>query len=138
MALAITLSLDKPLPEAQAAYVKAGQGKSLARESERIDTAARLAKVAAPTSMLSENPAALGPQLLSEGGGVFREHRPREDAPPRRTMVPRRRRPQGRPRPDRAREREPERLQATPRDPPRPEIRRSPPDRRRRRGGAVS
>src|SRR5215207_5869249 len=52
MALATTISLDKPLPEAQAAYVKAGQGKSLARESERIDTAARLAKVAAPTSML--------------------------------------------------------------------------------------
>ena len=32
MALAITISLEKQLPEAQAAYVKAGQGKSLARE----------------------------------------------------------------------------------------------------------
>jgi hypothetical protein len=67
MALAITITLDKPLPDAQAAYVKAGQGKSLAREFERIDSAARLAKVAAPTSMLSENPAALAAQLKAEG-----------------------------------------------------------------------
>jgi hypothetical protein len=67
MALAFTISLERELPEAQAAYVKAGQGKSLAREETRLDTAARATKVQAITSLLSESPAALIEQLKAEG-----------------------------------------------------------------------
>jgi hypothetical protein len=66
MPLAYVVTLEKELP-AQAAYTKAGSGKALARESERLDTAARTKKVNAITSMLSENPAALIAQLVEEG-----------------------------------------------------------------------
>ena len=59
MALAIVVTLEKELPEAAAAYAKAGSGKALARESERLDTAARACKVTALTSLLSESQAAL-------------------------------------------------------------------------------
>lgn len=67
MPLAYTITLDKPLADAQAAYAKAGGGKALARESDRLDTAARAASVTAITAMLSENPAALAEQLRAEG-----------------------------------------------------------------------
>ena len=67
MALAIVISLEKELPDASAAYAKAGSGKALARESDRIDTAARTRKVAQLTSMLSESQAALFAQLKEEG-----------------------------------------------------------------------
>jgi hypothetical protein len=67
MALAIVVSLEKELPEASMAYAKAGSGKAIARESDRIDTAARTRKVAQLTSMLSESQAVLFAQLKEEG-----------------------------------------------------------------------
>ena len=67
MPLALTISLEKELPEARAAYAKAGVGKALARESDRLDTAARAKKVGAITSLLSEDPAALAEQLRADG-----------------------------------------------------------------------
>jgi hypothetical protein len=67
MPLAITITLEKELAAPFAAYQKAGNGKALARESDRLDTAARSANVAALTALLSENPAALAAQLTSEG-----------------------------------------------------------------------
>ena len=35
--LAITVTIEEELPDAAAAYVKAGTGKALAHESDRID-----------------------------------------------------------------------------------------------------
>lgn len=67
MAQALIITLDKELPEATAAYMKAGPGKALARESDRIDSAARRRSVTAPTSLLSESQAALIAQLREEG-----------------------------------------------------------------------
>jgi len=66
MALAYVVTLEKEIAEL-AAYTKAKSGKALARESERLDTAARTKKVNAITSMLSENPAALIAQMVEEG-----------------------------------------------------------------------
>jgi hypothetical protein len=67
MAQAIIVTLERDLPEASAAYAKSGTGKALARESDRIDTAARRRSVAQLTSMLSESQAALFAQLKDEG-----------------------------------------------------------------------
>ena len=66
MALAITVTLEKELPES-AAYAKAGSGKALAREAQKIDFAARCKAVTQPSAMLSESQAALIEQLKSEG-----------------------------------------------------------------------
>jgi hypothetical protein len=67
MALAFIVTLDKELPEASAAYTKAGSGKALAREADRLDGAARRRSVPALTSLLSESQAALIAQLKEEG-----------------------------------------------------------------------
>src|SRR4029077_5653952 len=69
MAQAIIVSLEKDLPDtaAAAAYTKAGSGRALARESDRIDSAARRCGVAAITSLLSESQAALIEQLKADG-----------------------------------------------------------------------
>ena len=67
MALAIVVTLDKELPEASAAYAKAKSGKALARESEKIDFAARCSNVPQPSSMLSESQVALIEQLKADG-----------------------------------------------------------------------
>ena len=67
MALAIVVTPEKPMPDETAAYAKAGPGKALARESDRLDTAARACGVAAITSLLSENPEKLAEQLRLEG-----------------------------------------------------------------------
>ena len=66
MALAIIVTLEKELPES-AAYAKSGTGKALARESDRIDTAARRRSVAQMTAFLSESQAALIAQLKEDG-----------------------------------------------------------------------
>jgi hypothetical protein len=66
MALAIIISLEKDLPEA-AAYTKAASGKALAREADRLDTAARTCKVDALASLLSESQASLIAQLQADG-----------------------------------------------------------------------
>jgi hypothetical protein len=67
MALAFVVTLEKDLPDAAAAYAKAGNGKALARESDRLDTAARARKVTPMTSLLSESPAALAEQMREQG-----------------------------------------------------------------------
>ena len=67
MAAVIVITLNKELPDAQAAYTKAGSGKALARETDRLDSAARRRDVTAITSLLSESQAALIAQLKEEG-----------------------------------------------------------------------
>lgn len=67
MAHAFVITLEKPLPEALAAYARGGTGKALAREADRLDTAARGRHVTPITSLLSESQAALAEQLRSEG-----------------------------------------------------------------------
>jgi len=66
MALAIVVTLEKDLPEA-AVYAKTSSGKALAREADRLDHAARVQKVPAIASFLSESQAALAAQLQAEG-----------------------------------------------------------------------
>ena len=67
MALAIVVTLAKELPDAAAEYAKAKSGKALARESDRIDSAARRKSVTPITSMLSESQARLREQMIAEG-----------------------------------------------------------------------
>jgi hypothetical protein len=67
MALAIIVTLEKDLPIPAAAYAKAKTGKALARESNRLDTAARSRDVAPLTSLLSESQAALRAQMAASG-----------------------------------------------------------------------
>ena len=67
MAQAIVVTLEKEIPEALAAYAKAASGRALARESDRLDTAARARHVTPITSLLSESQAALAAQLKAEG-----------------------------------------------------------------------
>jgi hypothetical protein len=67
MALAFVVTLEKEMAGERAVYVKAGQGRALARESDRLDAAARAAGVTAITSLLSESPDALAAQLRADG-----------------------------------------------------------------------
>jgi hypothetical protein len=78
MAQAIVVTLEKELPEPMAAYAKAKTGKALARESDRIDSAARRKGVAGPTALLSENQAALIEQMKEEGMDPSRMRLPPE------------------------------------------------------------
>lgn len=66
MALAIVLTLERDLPEL-AVYTKAGTGKALARETDKLDSVARRKSVTALTSLLSESQAALIAQLKEDG-----------------------------------------------------------------------
>ena len=63
----VVVTLEKELPAAAAAYAKAASGKALAREADRLDTAARRCSVTAITALLSESQAALIAQLKEEG-----------------------------------------------------------------------
>jgi len=69
MALAFIITLERDLtdPSAYAKYTKAGAGKALARESDRLDTAARGLRVEQPSSLLSESQSALAEQLKADG-----------------------------------------------------------------------
>lgn len=67
MAQAIVITLEKELSDAMAAYLKAGTGKALAREADRLDIAARSRAVQPLTALLSESHAALIAQLQAEG-----------------------------------------------------------------------
>lgn len=67
MALAIVVTLEKDLADAAAAYAKAKAGKALARESDRLDNAAKSRGFAQLTAMLSENPEKLAAQLREDG-----------------------------------------------------------------------
>ena len=66
MALAITVTLDKEIPEL-AEYAKAKSGKAIARELEKIDFAARCVKVTQISEMISESQAALAEQMRESG-----------------------------------------------------------------------
>src|SRR3954453_15246597 len=67
MALAIVVTLEKPLAEAQAAYTKAEFGKALAREIDKLDFAARCKSIGGITSLLSESTEKLAEQMRAEG-----------------------------------------------------------------------
>jgi hypothetical protein len=67
MALAHIITLEKDLPEAQAACKKASNGKPLARESDRLDFAARRKGVTAITALISESQTGLIKQLRADG-----------------------------------------------------------------------
>src|SRR5687768_15865584 len=67
MALAFTVTLEKELPDASAIYAKAKSGKALAREADRLDSAARRKAAQALTALLSESQAALIEQLKTDG-----------------------------------------------------------------------
>ncbi len=68
MALALVITLEKELPDAAAAYAKSkAMGKALAREADRVDSAARRKGVEPLRAMLSESQAALRAQLEADG-----------------------------------------------------------------------
>jgi hypothetical protein len=67
MALIIGVTTEKELGDASAAYAKGKTGKALARESDKLDSAARRKGVTPPTSLLSESQAALVAQLQADG-----------------------------------------------------------------------
>ena len=66
MAQAILVTLEKEVPESSS-YRKSGTGKALARELDRVDFAARKVKVAQPSTLLSENPAAVIEEMKAQG-----------------------------------------------------------------------
>ena len=66
MALAFVVTLEKELVDAPAG-VKGANGKAIARETDRLDSAARRKNVEPPTSLLSESQAALIEQLKVDG-----------------------------------------------------------------------
>lgn len=67
MAAAMLITLEKQVPGASEAYAKGKTGKALARESDRIDSAARRKGVTPPTALLSESPAALIEEMQAQG-----------------------------------------------------------------------
>lgn len=67
MAQPIVITLEKPLPEAEAAFAKASSGKAVGREIEKLDFAARCQSIPGLTSMLSESQAALIEQMKEQG-----------------------------------------------------------------------
>ena len=66
MALAFVVTLEKEL-SAPPAPVKGANGKAIAREADRLDSAARRKSVEPPTALLSESQAALVEQLKADG-----------------------------------------------------------------------
>lgn len=66
MALALVVTLEKELPEL-AAYAKGKTGKALARESDRLDVAARSKMVSSLVALTSESQAALRKQMEESG-----------------------------------------------------------------------
>jgi hypothetical protein len=63
----IIIALEKPLPDAEAAYAKASSGKALGRELEKLDFAARCRNIPSLTSRLSESQSTLIGQLKDQG-----------------------------------------------------------------------
>lgn len=78
MAQAVVVTLEQELPDAAAAYAKAGSGKALARESDRLDAAARRRGVTAVTALLSESRAVLVARLEADGFDVAKMRVPPE------------------------------------------------------------
>ena len=69
MSLALIVTFEKELPDAAAvaAYVKGKTGKALAREADRLSSAARRKSVPALSSMLSESQEKLAEQMRADG-----------------------------------------------------------------------
>jgi len=67
MAQVILIALEKELAEAGAVYAKGASGKALARETDRIDSAARRKGAMSVTSLMSESQAVLAEQMRAEG-----------------------------------------------------------------------
>jgi hypothetical protein len=67
LAFIITLQDQSALVAAAASYAKAGTGKALARESDRLDGAAARHRVTPLTSLLSEDQSVLRAQMEAEG-----------------------------------------------------------------------
>jgi hypothetical protein len=67
LAIVVTLETSAPIPAAATAYAKAGTGKAMARESDRLDSAARRRGVSPLTSLLSESQAVLRAQMEANG-----------------------------------------------------------------------
>ena len=67
MAMALVVTLEKELADAEAAYRKADSGKALFRELEKIDFAARCQNVQQPSTLLSESVAKLAEQMRADG-----------------------------------------------------------------------
>ena len=67
LAIVVTLEQDALILAAATAYAKAGTGKALARESDRLDSAAHSRGVAPLTSLLSESQSVLRAQMEANG-----------------------------------------------------------------------
>jgi hypothetical protein len=67
MAGAMLITLEKPLPAAQAVYEKSNTGRALFRESSRLELAARTVKVQPLAALLSESQAKLIEQMKADG-----------------------------------------------------------------------
>ena len=67
MPQSIVITLEKDIAEAMAVYMKAASGKALARESDRLDSAARRKGATPITGLLSESQAALIEQMKEAG-----------------------------------------------------------------------
>ena len=69
MSLALVVTFEKELADAaaMAAYAKGKTGKALAREADRLSTAARRKGVPALSAMLSESQATLIKQMKADG-----------------------------------------------------------------------
>lgn len=78
MAQAIIVTLEKDLGAPSAAYAKAGTGKALARESDRLDIAARSKMVSSLVALSSESHAALRAQMEAAGMDPSRMRLPPE------------------------------------------------------------
>ena len=79
MALALVVTLEREIPDAAAAYAKSkATGKALARESDRLSSAARRKGVEPLSAMLSESQAALRAQLEADGFDPSRMRLPPE------------------------------------------------------------
>jgi hypothetical protein len=67
MALTFVITLERELPPPPPPVVKGANGKALARESDRLDNAARRLGVTPLTGLLSESQAALIAQMTADG-----------------------------------------------------------------------
>jgi hypothetical protein len=78
MATAFVVTLEKNLPEPAAAYAKADSGRALAREADRLSSAARRCGVENVTDMLSESEAVVLEQMRETGFDVSKMRVPPE------------------------------------------------------------
>ena len=77
MALMFVVTLEKPLPDAQA-YAKAKSGKAIGRELDKLNSVARRKSVEPVSSMLSESPDTVAEQMRKDGFDPSRMRIPAE------------------------------------------------------------